>query len=79
MSDYKNILKVLSSIDRVKVNVDRQNRFKTLVALYGVENVALASGLAIATVKVYVAAKKNIQTIGLEPLTQAEWVLKKIT
>lgn len=78
MSDYKAIKKIINAIDRAKVNKDRQCRFKALVDVHGVELVAMASGLAPATVKVYVSARKNIQTIGLEPLTQAEYVFKEL-
>jgi hypothetical protein len=78
MNRYNDIIKAVEGIDRGKVNKDRQNRFKALVEAYGVEHVALASGLALATVKVYISAKRNIQTIGLEPLSQAEYVFDKI-
>jgi len=74
--DYKGILKALSMIDRVKVNKDRQERFWALAEVHGMEHVALASGLNISTVKTYLGSRKNIPTIGLEPLLQAESILK---
>ncbi len=79
MIDFKSITKAVKGIDRVKVNKDRQDRFKALVELYGAEHVGLASGLAKATVKVYASARKNIPTIGLEPLLQAEAIFKELT
>lgn len=79
MSDFKAIKKLVDSIDRVKVNKDRQERFKALADAHGVDYVALASGLAVATVKVYLSARKNIPTIGLEPLMQAEYIFKELT
>lgn len=76
MIDFKGILKALKGIDRPKVNKDRQDRFKELVRLHGVEHVALASELAVPTVKVYISARKTVPVIGLESLLQAESILK---
>jgi len=79
MIDFKAVNKVVKGIDRVAVNKDRHDRFRTLVVAHGVELVSIASGLAQATVKVYASARRNIPTIGLEPLLQAEHVFKVLT
>lgn len=76
MITYKGILKALKSIDRLAVNKDRQDRFWALAEIHGMEHVALASGLNLSTVKTYLGSRKNIPTIGLEPLMQAESILK---
>ncbi len=78
MSDFRIILRLIKSIDREAIKLDRHNRFKDLVTEHGVELVSVATGLTQATVKVYYSAKRNIPTIGLEPLMQAEEVFKQL-
>lgn len=62
--------------DRYLQMITRQKEYQYLVDQYGVEVVAAASGLTLATLKQYLRVK--CPNIGYEPLEQAKQVLQKI-
>ncbi|AII27462.1 hypothetical protein B8b_011 [Pseudoalteromonas phage B8b] len=77
MSRLEKIRKAVFNIDRVAIIVERKQRLSNLVDEYGLEEVAAATCLNVSTIKQYLSSKYS--TIGLEPLTQAENIFKKLT
>lgn len=76
MNDKDRIKSLVSQIDREQLNQERRDKLRVLIAKYGIENVALASGLSVSSILQYSSSKA--QVISLEKLTQAESVLNAL-
>ncbi len=77
MNRIDKIRKAVLHIDRTAIIAERKDRLNNLVLEYGLEEVAVATSLNVSTIKQYLSSKYS--TIGLEPLTQAENIFKKLT
>lgn len=81
MSNLKRIKKILEQMEhpeRVReLNLKRQERLQSLVNKYNVEEVALAAGYTVSTLKQYLRVK-HPSTIGEEGVSRAEEVFKQL-
>lgn len=61
---------------RAELNIQRKEQLQALVREFDEEQVALASGLSLATLRQYLRATNP--SIGHEPVAQAVWVLTQV-
>ena len=73
MKDETKIKRAVEKIDRTALMKHRQQKLQDLVNEFGIEKVALASGLRVSTIRQNIYAKSP--QIGYDPLTQAETIL----
>ncbi len=56
--------------------IDRQTRLKSLVEKHGVDLVAVASGLSVMSIMIYIRSKKP--NMGESSIAQAEFIIKQL-